>query len=376
MAGAIAFDNLKVFDPKFSHFEIVKGEELLWPDVPKPPIEVPEGILKFLYRPETPKTLVPNQQYLYSESSKERGAYFAEARNTQEFIALHDKAETRPLLANKRLWVDLAQTDASSAGITSFASRYGFLLKPSLSFGLFPEHAQCTHIRHISSGNVGHTGEAESLDVWMWVIPFFREFLDLLVATKMNDQPSLSRRIRWRDGSLSFFRSSGHEDIHLRIDEKEAEGKGVKPEDHSAAAYYYLREKLSRSKAGGGCEFSLVGPVKKSQIVFEPISLLAGLFLQAAEALDATSNFVRCDCSKLIEVRAPDTRSSRRFCSETCRVNSFRLRKQNVRKLYKEGMSAKQLADQFSTDTDTIEFWISGARKKPGHKSLKGGKEA
>ena len=96
-------------------------------------------------------------------------------------------------------------------------------------------------------------------------------------------------------------------------------------------------------------------------VVLQPQSLLGGLWLQFAAAVDSNKTFVKCrQCGVRFEV-SPDRsgkRRSARFCSDRCRVAHYRDRIDSARRLKAEGTPLREIARALHTEISTVRKWV------------------
>jgi len=61
---------------------------------------------------------------------------------------------------------------------------------------------------------------------------------------------------------------------------------------------------------------------------------------------------------------APGTsRSDREFCSDRCRVNTYRKRKKSAARLHQKGMSPSAIAKKVESDPETVRGWLGLTKK-------------
>jgi hypothetical protein len=96
-----------------------------------------------------------------------------------------------------------------------------------------------------------------------------------------------------------------------------------------------------------------------------PENLLGALWLQFARAVDGNKDYRRCGggCGRWMEISLDAHRTHRRFCSDACRNKAYRERQAEARRLYIEGLSVEQIAQQLGADFRAVQRWVT--RVKP-----------
>lgn len=106
---------------------------------------------------------------------------------------------------------------------------------------------------------------------------------------------------------------------------------------------------MSQRKAGRGFDLKL-----------KPVSLVGGLWLQAATAVSSEKSFRQCVvCDGPLEIaRGGGARTDARFCSDACKSKDHRQRRKRARSLAAAKKTASQIAKQLGTNVDTVRRWI------------------
>ncbi|MFP6572646.1 MAG: hypothetical protein VB674_08550, partial [Vicinamibacterales bacterium] len=58
------------------------------------------------------------------------------------------------------------------------------------------------------------------------------------------------------------------------------------------------------------------------------------------------------------------SRSSKRYCTDGCRMKAYRMRQEQARELKRQGMSLREIAHALGSDTHTVRSWLA-ARQVP-----------
>jgi hypothetical protein len=370
LANPIDLAAFEILDPARLQFEWARGEQLLL-EIPETPLApFPKGSLWALLnpRPQELKTLPAGEEYIYAQF-REIPVHKARAKGKPDGVLDYHTLMKRPLAEAPRLWTQLGQIQTTPKSILSFASRYGFLLHQGGLLAGDPAVVQCTHVRNAMRADRSHLGRAEPLSVWRWVIPVFGLFATLLAYARMNGLSELKRHIEFREGGVAFYSAEGVEDFKLRLKGAESiRASGIEPGDFASAAHYYISEKLKRiMKAHLRLSSTMVTEGGQSRLIVWPANLLGGLLLEVASSVELKSDWERCkDCGKWFEIRPPETRSSRAYCSTSCRVKSYRQRRREARKLFEQGVSVPEVARRLEIEEDTAKRWVSTVEDQQG----------
>ncbi|MDB5309430.1 MAG: hypothetical protein JWO38_3632 [Gemmataceae bacterium] len=95
----------------------------------------------------------------------------------------------------------------------------------------------------------------------------------------------------------------------------------------------------------------------------EAPTLLAAIWLQAAEAISADRTYNRCRaCNSWFEVTTGAARSDREYCSNACRSRAYRERQAEARRMYTSGKTFEEIAAELESDAATVRAWITGQK--------------
>jgi hypothetical protein len=99
---------------------------------------------------------------------------------------------------------------------------------------------------------------------------------------------------------------------------------------------------------------------KRPLLKLVPPSLWHAMYLQFAQAILGSKRYQRCGaCNRWFELAPGINRSDRRICSDSCRVQLYRIRQQRARELHARGRTIKQISKELGSDVATIETWIN-----------------
>jgi hypothetical protein len=266
------------------------------------------------------------------------------------------------------LFRDFADTSRTPEGVLRFANRYGLLGK----------------------GTAG-----ESFSLWRREITAMRQAVDLWALHQAGDQQGLARHIAWqRDAAGDDLVQYQSEPSNLdETESSHTDTRDVDPETQEApdlrslsttaviAAKDHHPEWLERFRPGDlflpALAFiqrrvnerlhELVAPrmlydVGQDRMALRlvPATLLGALWLEFSEAVTEDRKFQRCQvCSGWFEIRPPATRSTRLYCSNTCRIRAQRSRAARARQLRADGKTVRQIARELEADVATVTRWVS-----------------
>jgi len=263
------------------------------------------------------------------------------------------------------LFREFANMPFTPEGFVDFANKHGFL------FGRDDKrHYQCQTLD--SSQNCF----AESLDDWYGLQTSFRSTYDLWQAIKVENIDFLKAILRFNDNFYKIpFRIEGQEmEAHERaVSSAELELWGIQEGDYLGAARAVLVKELDillkmetrfnpsiRALSGGDISVTL-----------EPWNLLGTLVLQLVLAVTGNKEFRQCKaCDKWFELHPDKARTNRLHCSNECRFKAHKQKRDLALKYSEEGWSLARVAQELSSNEETIMNWISKAQsakepKKP-----------
>jgi hypothetical protein len=108
---------------------------------------------------------------------------------------------------------------------------------------------------------------------------------------------------------------------------------------------------------------------KKGMVTVEtrPANLLHALWLQFAFAIVEAPEFRQCpSCGSWFAVSPARRRADATYCKETCRVQAYKGRRKEARRLHAEGKPLKLIAKELRTSVTIAEGWIAevGSRRR------------
>ena len=245
------------------------------------------------------------------------------------------EATFQPLEERTGLFRELAEFAPSEEEVLKFANRFG-LLDSGGNLQVPTEYGRATV-------------HAESLEFWkgeILALKFAVESWDVIVS---GSAPALARLYQQLDSSplpLAARRAS-----HL-------------DDDDPAKAVLSAIRRLADARLQNHVETRLLfrSNLPRLDVCLQPVNLLGALWLQFALAMDAQKAFTKCaQCGAPFEIsRAPKTgkRPDARFCGVRCRVNHYRGRVDEARRLRSRGKSPQEIARELNTRVTVIKGWL------------------
>jgi hypothetical protein len=243
--------------------------------------------------------------------------------------------EYRPLEERSGLFWEFAALDPTENAIRQFADKVGLL-------GATPQP-------HFFPKQTAPRFQPESFQLWKREIEDLQQMVvawRLVVSGDRKAMEKLKRKLSSPDAPLAVQR-------HLHVNEKDP-------------AMFFLgaiqRATDPRLQHEVLTRLLFAGNRPRLNVVLEPQSLIAALWLQFAAAIDAGKSFAKCpQCGVPFEVsRDPSgKRRSARFCSDRCRVAHYRGRIDRAQKMEREGISLPRIARELNTRIATLRNWLA-----------------
>jgi predicted nucleic acid-binding Zn ribbon protein len=102
------------------------------------------------------------------------------------------------------------------------------------------------------------------------------------------------------------------------------------------------------------------GNIGWGELRFAPRYLIDAIWLQFAEAVCGNKNYRQClVCGKPFELSPDVARTSRLFCSDSCKMQSYRQRKAKTANLWDQGLSVQEIAEAVGSDDAYVRKWVA-----------------
>ena len=102
------------------------------------------------------------------------------------------------------------------------------------------------------------------------------------------------------------------------------------------------------------------GNIGWGELRFVPRCLIDAIWLQFAEAVCGNKNYRQClVCGKPFELSPDTARTSRLFCSDSCKMHSYRQRKTKTANLWDQGVSVQEIAEAVGSDEAYVHKWVA-----------------
>lgn len=97
------------------------------------------------------------------------------------------------------------------------------------------------------------------------------------------------------------------------------------------------------------------------ELRFAPRYLIDAIWLQFAEAVCGNKAYRQCQfCGKPFELSPDVARTSRLFCSDSCKMQSYRQRKTAILNLWEQGLSVAEIAEAVDgADIASVRKWVA-----------------
>ncbi len=267
------------------------------------------------------------------------------------------------------LFREFSQIAPSKEGIRGFANSYGLL------------GGHCTKriaVRRDGEGSL-REGWGEPLDIWKAEIAKLRvavelwdraqsgplEDVDDLVKLEPTDTEATKRPLATSATgiSVSLYDPFDRQRMILTT-------SVFSPEIAAQGRVGYLRFALNEFVNGQIADE--VSPrlawdtgAAHGRLVVAPRSLRSMLWLQLAAAISADRRYRACaQCGKEFELSADAIRTSRRYCSESCRAKAYRTRQSRAAEMHAAGVAIEEIADELGAQPEAVAAWVSGKRRR------------
>jgi hypothetical protein len=283
--------------------------------------------------------------------------------------------EYSPLLEHTGLSRTCADIRLSEEGILQFANRYG-ALRPRL-------------LLHLSRGRdqkeMGFSDyKAGSLAEWRREIVTLRQAIKLWDRAQAGDRAELARfiEVKLETGGIGVrYRS------HPELSEKEEQDRA--PENEHITTREFLTSKLPEGwqeqlkpgdvvtaarllvklwieenlKEGLSAKIALLPESPGMAFGYVPADLLTAMWLQFALGTSEGKEYRSCAvCGTWYELSPDTARTTRLFCSDSCKSRGYRQKQDRARQLFSEKNTFRQIAKELGSDVATVKRWITGKK--------------
>ena len=269
------------------------------------------------------KAEVNTDPFIFRWKLNEAGYQWAEGidRKPRLIPRLEPGKGSKPIELQKTVFAEFALMEPTEESIQKFADTYGTL------FGSYD-------VKDSVLGEGGIASGGTSLDKWRSAIGDMRVLFDLWEDIENSRIAELKKVIRWRktpdgDSSVSYLlRSPTRRVNQMLAHSKFSKATLIRFTDDRGvllAARCALREEVNQRLAEHPTVPSLVWtPDYDERIVFKPPHLLAGLWLQFAQAITGEFGIKRCLCGKFLQIGPGGRRADIDACSPACRQRKKR----------------------------------------------------
>ena len=185
--------------------------------------------------------------------------------------------------------------------------------------------------------------------------------VSLWEAVEKQDEASLLSRLgrRWRPSGASLGR-----DTVLFGGYKHDVAEKIDPSNVLARGRLILSELIGKKlRDHAAPELVPDERARELSLSIVPQNLLGAMWVQFARTVEGSRDIRRCaTCGTWLFI-SPDTfRTNRRYCSDTCRVRTHKLRQRQARRMRKDGASLRQIAKELDTKMKIVKGWVAGVK--------------
>jgi hypothetical protein len=284
--------------------------------------------------------------------------------------------EYLPLRDHTGLCRTFADVPLSREGVLQFANRYGAVTTQFL-VSLRP----CRDQR-----DMGFSLEKAGRYAW-WrsQIVTMRRAIMLWDRAQGGDRALLSRFIDFKldsEGGGFQYRS------HPELSEKDEQARGpedeeitsfrfrlndlrkewqelLKPNDVVTAARFLVKRMIEEQLSkGASAKVALLAENRGMTFGFVPDDLLKAMWLQFALGASEGKKYRSCAvCGTWYELSPDTARTTRLFCSDSCKSRGYRQKQDRARQLFSEKNTFRQIAKELGSDVATVKRWITGKKE-------------
>jgi hypothetical protein len=284
------------------------------------------------------------------------GRYLVQSWNIPEGSKRYQPLQLYPALF--RSFADITPTEED---ILSFANEYGRLTPLG----------EMLIVRSERSSKEGTVEVGEPLSLWVSEIAAMNQALTLWDMAQNRDMTGLSGFIHWSEDGVYYDSGPGTEEHSslgrttrtiAHLNEGHQLGGILLHGDLVTPALFQVQHVVNQHLEGRLSPRVLWGKdYTHLNLYFMPNSLIGALWLQFAQAIDGNKTYRRCDeCRGWFELSPEVARTTKRFCSNACRVKAYRERKATARQLHSEGVGIEGIANRLDSDPETVAGWVSG----------------
>jgi hypothetical protein len=238
-----------------------------------------------------------------------------------------------PLEEETGLFITFFSTERTPDGVLGFARKYGRLGR-DVETTFRPQKLSTT--QRIREGEV-----CESVARWLGNMQELAKLFKIWEMVRREDGKALAE---WRRG-LSWLAP------HLKDDPVEF------------ANFYVAHQFSAIARQLWEPRIVLDSPSARPGPKIVPVSLLGALYLQFAFAVGGSKDYQQCArCGKWFELTPGVNRADRLFCSDACRMASYRERVKQARRLAAEGKTIRQIAKELGVEAESVHKWVAPSK--------------
>lgn len=259
----------------------------------------------------------------------------------------------QPLRLYPALFRTFADITPEEDDILLFANEYGRLTAPGEMLIVPSER----------SPREGTLDAGEPLSLWVSEIADMNQALTLWDMAQDRDVTGLSDFIHWSGNSVHYDSGPGLERTTRTVAHLDEEPRliGILLHGDLVTPALFQVQHVVNQHLEGRLSPKVLWDTDYTHLNlhFMPESLIGALWLQFAQAIDGNKTYRRCDeCRAWFELSPEVARTTKRFCSNACRVKAYRERKAAARQLHSEGVDIEEIANRLDSDPETVAGWV------------------
>jgi hypothetical protein len=305
---------------------------------------------------------------------------------TYDSVAEGRRGTFSPFAPESALYRRFAETPPSREGILGFVNEYGLLGAGPLS-SLRRGDATPPKVDPVELTEL----------YWARQIRALKELVDLVDLCDRGDEDGLSNLVRWnnKQSKVTYYPPRlGHFDLSkdpadLEVviavarwhdDESHKSPLGdlfsrFTPGDAILPALVHVQREVDKRINDNGIRPRLLWDDGRLHIRCIPETLLQALWLGFADSLRDKFSYTFCGaCGGWVRIGRKGSRKDRQYCSDACRAQAQRERRQSAYDMHLQGKTIQEIAQDVGSQPEVVERWIGRIEreKKDGAKTTRG----
>jgi ferredoxin len=226
--------------------------------------------------------------------------------------------------------------------VVGFADKYGLLTAP--------DDAKAKKLR-----------QSEPLDLWVEEVGAMRHAVSIWDGIGNDDEEFLSQHFCWEPAGAGEYRATYSADGELWMHIPDLPPQRRPRDDLSEPARFWLLTEINKKVSESAPALCYQSDVETFEFALKPPDLQTAIWTRFLKAVLDDNEWKQCEeCGRWIEISPATARISRQFCSNACKVKSYRQRKMSAVALRQKGKSVRAIAKELGSDVETVRGWIKG----------------